>query len=717
MKFRHSILYSALFISPFVIAEESTSLSEVTVSTSTQTENNEGSYQSRISNIANKGATPLIDSPQTVNVVNSQLIADRQSQSLDEALATVSGMTQANTLGGLMDAVLKRGFGANRDNSILRNGIVAGPSHNFSATTERVEVLKGPASVLYGIQDPGGVINMVTKKPQQEAKYVLGGSVGNNNAWGVNFDATGGLGNGFAYRFIYDQNDKDYWRNFGEVKRTLYSPSLSWQNDKTEVVVSYEHQEYTDPFDRGTYIIANGTGKGSIVDIPKERRLDEPFNEAVGKIDTVSLQASHKLNDSWKLNATYGYTKDTYNYWQARVTKIDLDKGKVTRRLEGIQGSEQRNHSASFNAVGEFATGEIAHRMVVGVDLARTTLDIARYQGSNSTIDLYNPTYNTASVADMPLATNNGHQFATLKTAGIYLQDSAYLTDKLILSGGIRYEYYDQEAGRGGSTVADRLYTDGHGGKFLYQGGLVYKFTPDWAVYGNYAQSFRPHLSRSAITESGLKPEQGESFEVGTKYENAFFSTNLALFNINKKNVADTYTGSDGYSYQYLVGKVNSRGLEWDLHGRLTEKLGVTATYAYTDTKTRENSKYSYFNGKEFEGVPQHQASLFLTYDLGHFSFGNIRVGAGARYLGSWKAYNTYDEANIEAYKLPYAVVSDAFIAYETKISNKKVSLQLNGKNLGNKTYYVSTQGTSNSVIPIAYGNGREFLLNAKVEF
>lgn len=139
MKFKHNLLYSALFISPFVIAEGNTSLSEVTVSSSAQTENNEGSYQSRISNIANKGATPLIDSPQTVNVVNSQLIADRQPKSLDEALATVSGMTQANTLGGLMDAVLKRGFGANRDNSILRNGVIAGPSHNFSATTNALK--------------------------------------------------------------------------------------------------------------------------------------------------------------------------------------------------------------------------------------------------------------------------------------------------------------------------------------------------------------------------------------------------------------------------------------------------------------------------------------------------------------------------------------------------------------------------------------------------
>nr|WP_314738745.1 TonB-dependent siderophore receptor [uncultured Haemophilus sp.] len=717
MKFKHSLVYTSLFMLPALAMAESASLSEVMVSDSASdnSDANNGSYQSHISNIANKGATPLIDSPQTVNVVNNQLLEDRKPTSIDEALATVSGTTQANTLGGLMDAVLKRGFGANRDNSILRNGVVAGPSHNFSATTERVEVLKGPASVLYGIQDPGGVINIVTKKPQQEAKHVLGGSVGTNNAWGVNFDSTGSLGNGFAYRFIYDQNDKDYWRNFGKIKRGLYAPSLSWSNDKTEIVVGYEHQDYTDPFDRGTYIIARGTGKGSFVSSPKKTRLDEKFNEAIGKIDIVTLQASHKLNDFWKLNATYAYTKDSYKYWQARVTRINGDS--VTRQIEGIRGSEQRNHSASFNTVGEFATGNIAHRVVTGVDLARTSLDIARYQASKtSVISLSNPVYGTVSTADMPLAAANGHQFARLKTVGVYAQDSIYLTDDLILSAGLRYEYYDQEAGRGGRTTAERLYTDDHGGKMLYQGGLVYKFTPNWSVYGNYAQSFRPQLSRAAVTD-GLKPEEGQSFELGTKYENGYFSTNLALFNIDKKNVSDTYSGTDGYNYTYLVGKQRSQGLEWDFNGRLTDRLGVTATYAYTKTKTRENTKYPYFEGKEFEGVPKHQASLFLTYDVGNFSFGNIRVGAGARYLGTWKVYNTYDTNNIEAYKIPHAIVSDAFIAYDTKVSGKKVSLQLNGKNLGKKTYYVSTQGTNNSVIPVAYGYDREFILNAKVEF
>ena len=159
MKFKHSLVYTSLFMLPVAAMAENTSLSQVTVSESASDAQdiNNGSYQSRVSNIANKGATPLIDSPQTVNVVNNQLLEDRKPTSIDEALATVSGTTQANTLGGLMDAVLKRGFGANRDNSILRNGVVAGPSHNFSATTERVEVLKGPASVLYGIQDPGGI--------------------------------------------------------------------------------------------------------------------------------------------------------------------------------------------------------------------------------------------------------------------------------------------------------------------------------------------------------------------------------------------------------------------------------------------------------------------------------------------------------------------------------------------------------------------------------
>lgn len=132
-------------------------------------------YQAKSSSVATLTDTPLVEVPQTVNVVTEQQIADRQPQSLDEALATVSGLKQSNTLGGTQDAIQKRGFGGNRDNSIMRNGLQSVQARNFTPTTERIEVLKGPSSLLYGIQDPGGVINVVTKKPQKEAKYSVSG--------------------------------------------------------------------------------------------------------------------------------------------------------------------------------------------------------------------------------------------------------------------------------------------------------------------------------------------------------------------------------------------------------------------------------------------------------------------------------------------------------------------------------------------------------------
>ncbi|OOS00577.1 TonB-dependent siderophore receptor [Haemophilus paracuniculus] len=717
MRFKHSFLYASLFILPsYAVAEQPTELAEVVVSGQGGDENPD-SYQSRQSNIANKGATPLIDSPQTVNVVNSRLLADRKPQSLDEALATVSGVSQANNLGGMFDAVLKRGFGKNRDNSIIRNGMPSGPSHNFSPTTERVEVLKGPASVLYGIQDPGGVINVVSKQPLDEARYVVGGSVGNHNMWGTEIDFSAPLGNGFSYRLIFDKQAKDYWRNFGEIKRTTYAPTIAWQNDRTKVVVGYEHLDYFEPFDRGTVMIANGADRGKIVPIPAKRRLDDPTNQNTGKVDRIEAKIEHRLNDRWKLNAGYAFTREHYGYWQTRVRGVDLEKGIAQRRLEGILSANQKIHSGSVNFVGELATGEVAHRVVVGVDASRNYRDIyPRVESAKNlaNLSLNQPAYLDYVPSGWDIAANNAQQTDHLKTIGVYAQDSAYLTDNLILSGGVRYEYYDQMAGRGGKSRAFVANTDNHGGKFLYQGGAVYKFTPDWAVYGNYAQSFRPQSQIASTVSSSMKPEEGRSFEVGTKYENALFSTNFALFNIDKKNVAYTSNGET-----FLSGKVRSRGLEWDFNGRLADKLGVTATYAYTQTKIREDKEFPALVGRKFEGVPKHQASLFLTYDLAKFSFGNLRVGAGARYIGSWYVHNTHSslKGKVESYKLPHAVVSDAFVAFDTKISGKKVSLQLNGKNLGNKTYYTSTVGTNNNVIPVQLGYGREFLLNARVEF
>ena len=737
MNFKLSLIYTALFagVSVSALAETQHKASTETIEQINvqDTGIKQNGYQTTGTSVVSKAEVPVFDTPNTVNILSTRLLEDRKSESLIDALYNVSGVSQANTLGGMFDAIQKRGFGGNRDNSIMRNGLQAGPAKNFSATTETVEVLKGPASVLYGIQDPGGVVNIITKKPQETPRYVVGGTLGNHSLWGTQLDFTGGLGNGFAYRFIYDKQEKDYWRNFGKVKNTTYAPSLSWENDKTKVLLSYEHKDILEPFDRGTNLL---TATNALPDISVSRRLDEPNNETTAKTDNIDFKIEHKLSDSWKLNAGYSYARYKYFYDQARITNVNVKTRTARRAIEQQQG-DQRVHSGTLNIVGEFGIGDIANRFVAGIDAMRNIRDLGPIYNQgimNSDINIDNPNY-TSPVAAHKNGNGNAYQYNYLKTVGVYIQDTAYFTDNFIMTGGLRYEYFDQFAGRHclnaancelskGQNLTKTGNTDQHGGKLLYQLGAVYKFTPHIATFANYAESFRPQFAIADKVDSGLKPEEGKSFEIGAKYENSGFNATLSLFNINKRNVGET-TGTGSDAKLNIVGKQRSRGLEFDLNGQLTDNLSITANYTYTNAKYLENEKFRNAEGKQLSGVPKHQASLFLAYNIGEFDFGNIRLGGGARYLGSWNAYfvNSNNAADIarsyeKAYKLPHTLVYDAFIAYDTKISGKKVSFQLNGKNLTDKTYYPSTSGNAtNTLIPVALGYGHEFIFNTKVEF
>ena len=727
MNFKLSLISTALLTS-FSISTFAETEQAVDTNTETLEQINvqdtgikQNGYQTTGTSVVSKAEVPVFDTPNTVNILSTKLLEDRKPESLIDALYNVSGVSQANTLGGMFDSIQKRGFGGNRDNSIMRNGLQAGPAKNFSATTETVEVLKGPASVLYGIQDPGGVVNIITKKPQQTPRYVIGGTLGNHSLWGTQLDFTGGLGNGFAYRFIYDKQEKDYWRNFGKVKNTTYAPSLSWENDKTKVLLSYEHKDILEPFDRGTNLL---TATNALPDIPVSRRLDEPNNETTAKTDNIDFKIEHKLSDGWKLNAGYSYARYKYFYDQARITNINVKTRTARRAIEQQQG-DQRVHSGTLNIVGEFGIGDIANRFVAGVDVMRNIRDIGPIynQGiTKSDINIDNPVY-TNPVAEHKNGNGNAYQYNHLKTVGVYIQDTAYFTDNFIMTGGLRYEYFDQFAGRHclnaanckkGQNLTRTGNTDQHDGKLLYQLGAVYKFTPHIATFANYSESFRPQMSVATPVSGDLKPEQGKSFEIGAKYENSGFNVTLALFNITRRNVAEAI-GSGSNAQLNIVGKQRSRGVEFDLNGQITDSLSVAANYTYTKVKSLENELYPDAVNQQLSGVPKHQASLFLAYNVGEFDFGNIRVGGGARYLGSWHAYNS---DYTKAYKLPHAVVYDAFIAYDTKISGKKVSFQLNGKNLTDKTYYPSTSGNAtNTLIPVALGYGREFIFNTKVEF
>ena len=658
-----------------------------------------------------KTNTPILEIPQTVNVVTQQQLKDKKPETLAESLQNVSGVSYGNTTGGIFDSIIKRGFGGGRDGSIMRNGVPASVMHSFNKTVESVEVLKGPASLLYGAQEPGGIINMVTKKPKYDFSNEIWAGIGNRNYWNAGFDTTGPIAeSGFAYRFIFDMMQKDYWREFGEYKNVLFAPSLSYKGDDYRINLAYTHTHSTDPIDRGMYLVPS-TGK--LLPIDKKRRLDEPFNKLKTKLDTLDVNFEKNLGENWLLKGAYAFSRSKHEYGHIRLMNV-LNNGTATRRNEYYDGFIHRTHAGSLNLNGYVKTGEIEHNLLFGIDAK----EYYRYRpgglkdtGNHLSINIYHPIYGRVG---LPTARESSIQYQKLKTIGFYVQDSINLTENLIYSLGTRYEYYDQVA-RG--TTSGPNSTDQQDGKFTWQTGLLYLLTPQWSVYTNYAQSFNPQMAMKGDI-GDIKPEEGKSVELGTKFQNDSITASAAVFNINKKNIMRTVN-----SVSTPVGEARSRGFEFDFNGRVIQGLSVGASYAYTKTEVRKDSgAFAVLVGKPLEATPKHQASLFANYDFSHLGVKGLRIGGGARYFGSWYTY--YMRTNLSAvpagtaFKMDSAVVYDAFISYDTKIAGYETNFAFNIKNLTDKLYYTSSStGTDANIIPIQPGYARQFMLTASVKF
>ena len=660
------------------------------------------SYQARRATVATRTDTRLVEVPQSVNVVTNRVIEDRQPASLDEAINAVSGVKQGNTLGGTQDAIQKRGFGTNRDNSIMRDGMQSVQARNFTPTTERIEVLKGPASMLYGVQDPGGIINVVTKKPQLEAAHSISAFGSSFGGGGEQIDITGPLGDsGLAYRLIADKQNVDYWRNFGSIGQTVIAPSLAWYGEDTKVSIAYEHMEYSVPFDRGTQI---NPKTGKVLDIPRTRRLDEPFNVTTGRSDSVDLRMEHRLNDNWTLNTGYGYSRNYYNDNQSRFMSANDDTGLVTRRADATRDAVQVAHTATVNTLGKLYWGDTLHEVLIGADYMNNQRDLGDLLRNTASAD-FNYSAPVYGVAPLPskVSAANSDQSDHLQTHAFFVQDSMHLGERWIVQGGLRYDAFDEITGKGRPFVVGADVKDS---KVVPRVGLVYLIQPDWSVYGSYTESFRPNTS-IATPIGDLPPEEGKAYEFGTKFENDAITATVALFTINKKNV-QTSEACGTEICTRVSGEVRSRGLEADITGQLDEFWSITGSYAYTDT---EVLKDPILEGAPLDGVSKHTAAAYLTRDFGHVGVGDLRAGAGARYASRW---GVNDGAGVEYY-LPSSTVADAFVSYKMKIEDRDLTLQLNLKNVFDERYYVSSSGLGSPAIVI--GEPRQLVARATLDF
>ncbi|HAS1312037.1 TPA: TonB-dependent siderophore receptor [Enterobacter bugandensis] len=697
-------LFSLLFMAPLSQAADTTAKDGETLTVTADpnaTAEATNGYQPLNTSTATLTNMPMLDIPQVVNTVSDKVLADQHATTLDEALYNVSNVVQTNTLGGTQDAFVRRGFGANRDGSIMTNGLRTVLPRSFNAATERVEVLKGPASTLYGILDPGGLINVVTKRPEK----IFGGSISaTSSSFGGGtgqIDVTGPIeGTRLAYRLTGEYQDEDYWRNFGNERSTFIAPSLTWFGDDATVTVLYSHRDYKTPFDRGTIFDLN-TKKA--VDVDRKTRFDEPFNVTDGQSDLAQLNAEYRLNSQWTAKFDYSYSQDKYSDNQARVMAYDSKTGTLTRRVDATQGSTQRMHSTRADLQGNVDIAGFYNEILTGVsyenyDLLRT--DMMRCKNVKG-FNIYNPVYGkldectTVSAAD-------SDQTLKQESYSAYAQDALYLTDKWIAVAGLRYQYYTQYAGKGRPFNVN---TDSRDEQWTPKLGLVYKLTPAVSLFANYSQTFMPQSSIASYI-GDLPPETSNAYEVGAKFD-LFdgITANIALFDIHKRNVL--YNESvGGETIAKTAGRVRSQGVEVDLAGSLTENTNIIASYGYTDAKVLEDPDYA---GKPLPNVPRHTGSLFLTYDIHNAFAGNtLTLGGGGHGVSRRSATNGAD------YYLPGYFVADAFAAYKMKLQYP-VTLQVNVKNLFDKTYYTSSIATNNLGNQI--GDPREVQFTVKMEF
>ena len=654
------------------------------------------------------GASPL-DTSQVVNVVPEQVLKDQLPRNLDDALVNVSGITQTNTLAGTQDAVIRRGFGDNRDGSIMRNGMPLVQGRSFNPAVESVEVLKGPASLLYGIMDPGGIVNTISRRPelyQHGSISVLGSTFGSKHGADAAFDITGPIGkDGLAYRFIAYGVNEDYWRNFGRRRETLVAPSLAWYGENTTVQLNYEHRDFISPFDRGTALDSR-TNKP--LAIPATRRLDEPYNNMWGTSDLMQASVDHRLNEDWKLYAAYSYNTESFSANQLRITAVNPVTGIVTRSNDGTRGSLSNVSYGTSYLQGGFWLGGMRNDVLFGGDAQYRTIyrkDLIR-QATPNVFNIYNPVYGLLQPGTTVSATDSD-QTDKLGTRALFFQDTLHLTNQLALVGGVRYMQFEQLAGRGRPFITNTNLT---GDKVLPLGGVIYKVTEQLSLYASYTQSLKPNSTIApldgGVIDSNVKPEEGVSWETGIKFDvDKRLSGTVALYDIDKKNViVSQFNTATSSSDRRTAAAVRSRGVEVDVTGKLTDSWSMIGSYAYTDALLTEDTQYT---GNHLQNVAMNTASLYLVYDFGTALPGRLRVGAGAHYVGDRPG----DAAN--SFVLPSYVVADAFATYETKYADPAGGLSAERQ----ESVRQHLLSVSRERLNVAMGDARRVSLSATVKF
>lgn len=626
---------------------------------------------------ATRTDTPIRDIPQSIQVVPQQVLQDRKPTNLVDALRSVPGISQAQQgSNSIYENPIIRGFSANTD--VLRDGVrspYATINRFDSATVERVEVLRGPASLLYGQGSLGGLINIITKQPLSEPYYSVEATAGSFGLYGGGVDFSGPL-NGdktLLYRFNFAANTRNSFVDNLFRRDFTIAPTLLWKiSDRTDLRLVFEHVNITGANGqmglpaRGT-ILPNPNGK-----IPRSRDLNEPsLNREETKLFRTGYDLEHRFSNNLKLRSIF--TADWFEQARSFAFPVSLAADNRTLLRRATRASNAPIYALNLNVdnylVSNFSTGSIKHQLLVGFNYARSTQDYAEKLGSRvniSPIDIFNPTY--GGPIGTAFAPPFSGEFAS-NLYGFYVQDQIALLDNLKLVLGGRFDIADQRIVTNNpsrSTANQNVFTP--------RVGLVYQPIPAISLYASYGTSFRPEANVFAITTLP-EPERGKLYEVGIKADfSDQISAALALYDQTRSNILTADPNDPLQSIQ--VGEQNSRGIELNLVGEILPGWDVIAGYAYTDARITKDNRFPV--GNRVNAVPENSFNLWTTYRFREGTLKGLGFGVGLFYQGERQG----DLGN--TFQLPSYLRTDAAIFYE----RDRFRAGLNFRNLFNIEYY-----------------------------
>lgn len=702
MRFQPNPILAALaLVAPALLShaqtrsEAATGASTPTLPTVTVTAERED-YEPLSSSTATRTDTPALETPQSIQVVPQAVIRDQNALTLTEAVRNVAGVQYDFGFNGSMQPLLiLRGFSST---SMTAMGPMSGSSTYYldgskvtgvpvnMANVQSVEVIKGPSSVLYGRAEPGGLVNVVSKPISSVSELSFEQTIGQRGLSRTGIEASGSLNDDRTVRarVAASHYTTDSIRDFVKDRLTAFTGSLAWVPDtRTNLTVTLDHTDQRYRTDYGIPAVGNRPA-----DLPWSRQFNDSPYLSSSKTTSLKLDASHQLNDTWQVKAKLLSLRSDTAEMDISPYRVDLSGGFAPPdqvcpgtgdplcryyfyvRPDGRYQLDQ----FSTDLIGKFNTGDVGHTVLLGVDTYKSKKSGTTYYQQVSAVDINNPSLGNTPGLDLATAFPADFDDRSSWTS-FYVQDQVSLGKGVFVTGALRHDRTSAVYAVPGTEPNKVSFT-------TPRLGAVWQFVPGQAVYVQYQEALAANNGRDTVTGAPLAAERAKQFEVGHKLElfDGKVSSTVALFELTKRNrgasVIDPLSSTG--TNVVTVGKAVSRGLEWDVSGKLTNRLSLIASYAYTDTEVTEDLTYQ---GKLLANVARHTASVWARYAIDS----QWTVGSGVFAQGQRQG----DSGN--TFQLPGYARVDAMVAYRFGLGASKASLQFNLDNVFNKKYFTGS--------------------------